>query len=322
MTDDSDKIPVPDVKDPSLRAVLERLAQTAERRIKEQSEIVTLKKEIIETQPEPEQQYFAFFPVEIMRTSIFFPYSDQDISQKNLLHEISIQHSWGELKIKGVKLAIYQEDTLLRLLTEKKNAVECKTENHSGFKMSYKLSQISKGINQKSGANKKKKERILDTLKDFQMINFLIKRKLKNEKGEYTNKHEFFSVGNIVSSWHYNETTDLIDVYFNPQFWSLFGEGMLAGIDINQRQKLKGDCAKALLRFIQAHKNPSPFHLLTVMKALNYNTNQPESYLKKILSRGIKELIKIGELTKKSKITKGYMVFFDYPQKDSTKKIK
>ncbi|EKD26847.1 MAG: hypothetical protein ACD_79C00988G0001 [uncultured bacterium] len=313
------KILVPEVKDRTLKEALERLTQTAEKRLKEQSEILELKQVLIKAESKPEQQYFAFFPIELMRTSIFFPYSDKNVAQKNLMQEITVQHSWGELKIKGVKLAIFQEDTLLKLLTEKENAIECKTDKHSGFKVTYKLSHLAKGINQKSGANKRDKKRTLDTLQDFQLVNFLIKRKIPSESKKQT--YEYYSVGNIISSWHYNEDTGILDVYFNPQFWNLFGEGMLAGIDINKRQKLKGDCSKALLRFIQAHKKPTQLNLYTVMQALNYEINQPASKLATILKKGIKELINIGELNKKSKITKNYIVFLEYPETNHTKKI-
>lgn len=312
----NDTIKVPDVKDPALKAVLERIAALGEKNCSQYEELKKLKTELIESEPTPEQQFFSFFPIELMRTSIFFPFRHDELNRDHRkISKITIKHSWGELEIEGVKLAIYQEDILLRILMERKNAVNSEDEidnkKYSGFKVTVKLNHIAKGINQKSGANKRDKQRVLDALTDFQLINFKINR-----------PKDISSVGNIVRSWVYHKDTDLLDIYFNPDFWTIFGEGMLARVNLNQRQQLSGDCAKALLRFIQAHKVPNHLHLLTIMKALNYNTNQPESYLKKILTRGIKELIKIGELTKKSHITKNYIVFLEYPDTEKTLKIK
>ncbi|EKD28860.1 MAG: hypothetical protein ACD_79C00182G0005 [uncultured bacterium] len=303
MTEEKNK---PIVKTKSLQDVLNSFAQTTESRLKEQEEILALKEELIKAEPEPEQTHFSFFPVELMRTSIFFPFRHDELNREHRkISKITIKHSWGELEIEGVKLAIYQEDILLKLLTEKDEAIQTKSKKHDGFKITYKLSNIAKTkkADSRSGANQNQKQRILDALKDFQLINFLIKR-----------KKDISSIGSIVHSWVYHKDTDLLDVYFNPEFWTLFGEGMLACINITKRQQLQGDCAKALSRFIQAHKKPTELHLITIMKALNYNTNQPDSMLARILERGINELIKIGELDKKSNITKNYIVFLEYPE--------
>jgi hypothetical protein len=317
MTEETkNKILVPDVKDPELRAVLERIAALGEKNCTQYEELKKLKTELIEAEPSPEQQYFSFFPIELMRTSIFFPLRHDELNREHRkISKITIKHSWGELEIEGVKLAIYQEDILLRILMERKNAVNSEDEidkkKYSGFKVMVKLNHIAKGINKKSGANKRDKQRVLDALTDFQLINFKINR-----------PKDISSVGSIVRSWVYHKDTDLLDIYFNPDFWTLFGEGMLACVNLNKRQELQGDCAKALLRFIQAHKKPNTLNIITIMQALNYNVNQPPSDLATILKRGIKELIKIGELSKKSHITKNYIVFLEYPDTKAPAKIK
>lgn len=309
------KILVPNVSDHGLRAVMERMAQNGEKRIQEQSSILELKKELIKAEPSPEQQFFSFFPIELMRTSIFFPFRHDDLNREHRkISKIAIKHSWGELEIEGVKLAIYQEDILLRLLMDREDASKTKSKKKDVFKKTYKLSQIAKSTKKtasRSGADKSKKQRILDALDDFQLIKFKIKK-----------NGNIHSIGNIVSSWDYYEKTDLLEVNFNDKFWTLLGEGMLACININKRQQLQGDCAKALLRFIQAHRKPTELHITTIMQALNYNINQPPSDLITILNRGIKELIKIGELDKKSNISKNHIVFLYYPDTEKIPKIK
>lgn len=301
--------------DPGLRKAVEGLKATLEKSGFRQ-EVNELKATILKKPIHPEQQFFSFLPHQLAKTSIFFPMSDRELKEENR-HITKIEHdtNWGKVIVQGVKLAIFEEDILLALLALlDKNLSKL----NLGIGLAININEIIAILYGRTGYSKTNEDVILRALKHFELVSFdLIVGDWKKHGKERLKVERIRSVGNIISGYDYDTATKSLKIYFNPHFLAYFAESMLTNLNLTQRRKLKKDGSKALLRFLSAHTNPGRMHMLTVLNAINYNTDQPLYRLRSRLKSFIVELKKNGILGNKTKLFQDDMVYFDIlpPQK-------
>lgn len=294
---------------PDLRAAIESLQATIEKS-GFKKEVVAFKEKALKKPLREEQQIFSFLPHQLAKTSIFFPMSDRELKEENR-HISKIEHEtgWGRVIIEGIKLAIFEEDILLALLSLLKD-------NPSKLKSEAALeTNVNKIVNMlygERGYSKRNEQVILRALKHFEQVSFdFILGTWKKRGKERLKVEELYSVGNIISAYHYNTGSKELKIYFNPHFLAFFLQSMLTTINLSLRRNLKKDGSKALLRFLEAHTNPGNMHILTVLNAINYNVNQPMSELRRRFKSFIAELKKHGILGKKTKLFSNDVVYFD-----------
>ena len=115
----------------------------------------------------------------------------------------------------------------------------------------------------------------------------------------------------IIQRYDYDHKTHSLKIKFNPDFFAFFLESMLTGINFTLRRQLKKDGSKAIMRFLATHTNPKRMHILTVLKAINYNIDQPMYRLRSRVKEFIKELKKNKVLGSKTKLYSDDAVYFD-----------
>ena len=298
------------VKDPILRSLLAdagRRIEEAESKKTKDSVPVKLKEKLTALPPVEKQVVFAFLPHEMAKVSIFFPMSDKELrSDSRLIGKIVQENSWGKVTIEGVKLAIFEEDIFLAImkLAKSKNRL-CTDAGKYYIKTSIK--EVANLLYASTGySTSKVADMLLRALKNFQLVRFEIDLKgAGGKRGGITG-----SIGNIVESFYHEKETNELSIYFNPHFCMFFLESMLTNINFSLRRKLKKDGSKALLRFLSAHSNPGRMHILTVLKAINYNTDQPMSMLRHRFKSFVSELKKYAVLSGKTKIHEDDTVSF------------
>lgn len=297
------------IKDPALKKVLTRI-MTNLQHSEIHKEAEKFKKEALSKPKKTEQKLLAFLPHQMAKTSIFFPMSDKELKEdRRMITKIEHQTNWGKVAIEGIKLAIFEEDILLVLLfLVKDNILRLKNE----FILKTNMKRIINLLYGREGYSKKNEKVVLRTLKHFELVSFdLIVGQWKKKGKERLNIEKIRSIGNIVSGFTYDIATKDIQIYFNPQFFEYFIESMLTNINFSLRRKLRKDGSKALLRFLSTHTNPDRMHMLTVLNAINFNTNQPMFRLRARFKSFIGELKRQGVLGPKTKFKKDDTVFFD-----------
>lgn len=294
---------------PDLRAAIESLQATLEKS-GFQKRVVAFKEKALKKPLREDQQIFSFLPHQLAKTSIFFPMSDRELKEENR-HISKIEHEtgWGKVIIEGIKLAVFEEDILLAMLSLLKD-------NPSKLKSEAALeTNINKIVNMLYGArgySKRNEQVILRALKHFEQVSFdFILGNWKKHGKERLKVEELYSVGNIISAYHYNTGSKELKIYFNPHFLAFFLQSMLTTINLSLRRNLKKDGSKALLRFLEAHTDPGRMHMLTVLNAINYNVDQPMHMLRWRIKSFIAELKKHGILGKKTSLSNEDVVYFD-----------
>lgn len=301
--------------DPKLKVILDRI----EKKAKDgsiQKEVEEFKNEIIKIPERPEQMVLSFIPHQMAKVSIFFPMSDRELKEESrIINKMEHKTGWGKVVIEGIKLAIFEEDVFLALLYLAKDS-------HKKFQDEFILeTNINKVVNIMyglKGYSKRNREVILRTLKHLELVSFdLIIGEWKKKGKERLMTKKIRSIGNIVSGFNYDEDSKSLKIFFNPRFFVYFLESMLTNINFTKRRKLKKDGSKALLRFLAAHNEPGKMHILTVLNAINFNTNQPMFRLRDLMRSFIRELKKNKVLGNKTKLYKDDTVYFDVlpPQK-------
>lgn len=291
------------VGDPDLRETFARIMETV-KQAETHKEAKEIKKKIINTPKKPEQQIFAFVPHEMAKVSIFFPMSDKELKEeRRLIQKMEQESSWGKIIVEGVKLAIFEEDIFLAII----KIAHTKMKYINGqYVLETTMPEIAKFLYGKAGYTKRVYELIRRALNHFELIRFqltLFKEQKKEER--------IISIGSIVQHYDYRPATQKLKIKLNPDFCALFLESMLTNINFTIRRKLKKDGSKAILRFLTAHSHPSRMHVLTVLKAINYNIDQPMYTLRRKLKQFITELKKNGILGAKTKLFKDDTVYFD-----------
>ena len=297
------------VKDPGLKKLLTNILDKVQHEdvCKEAEEV---KKKIIKSPKQPEQTIFAFIPHEMAKVSIFFPMSDRELKEENRkISRIEQETGWGKIVIEGIKLAIFEEDMFLTLI----KIAMGKTESSNGkYILKTNMKAIVNLLYGSSGYTKQSFKRVERALQHFQLVRFeLTTYDWKKEGKERLKTRVVRSIGNIVQSYKYDEKTKDLVIYFNPQFFVYFLESMLTGINLTLRKKLKKDGSKAIMRFLATHTNPKRMHILTVLKAINYNIDQPMYALRRRFKQFITELKKNKILGPKTKIYSDDTVYFN-----------
>lgn len=299
------------VKDPALKNLLSGIMERVQK-AGPIDEIVEIKRRVAKLPKKEEQLVLAFMPHEMAKVSIFFPMSDKELKEENRkISHAEYESNWGKVGIEGIKLAIFEEDIFLAII---KLAREKKSFTGTGCMLETTMKEIIHLLYGTSGYNPQRTtDRILKTLDHFQLVNFSIILFVKSLKGKKETKKDGFrgSIGNIIQSHYYNPKTQNLKIFFNPHFCMMFMESMLTRINFTLRRQLKKDGSKALLRFLAAHNRPDKMHMLTVLKAINYNIEQPMYELRRKMKNFIAELKRNGVLGKKTKLEKNDIVFFD-----------
>lgn len=290
-----------------LRSALESLQTTLEQN-PWRKEVEEFKAKAIKKLPKAEQQIFSFLPHQLAKTSIFFPMSDRQLKEENrLISKIEHETGWGKVVIEGIKLAIFEEDVLLALLSLlKDNPSEVREAS-----LKININNIVNILYGARGYSKQNEEVILNTLNHFQLVSFRFILGDWQKRGKERLKVERIrSIGSIISAYNYDTGTKDLKIYFNPHFLAFFLESMLTTISLSLRRQLKKDGSKALLRFLETHTNPGRMHILTVLNAINYNVNQPMSELRRRFKSFLSELKKHGILGKKTSLSNEDVVYF------------
>lgn len=292
------------VKDPELKEIcsriLERVKQTG---ILEEAK--EFKQKITDAPKKSEQLVLAFIPHEMAKVSIFFPMSDRELKEeKRIIQKIEHESNWGKIVVEGVKLAIFEEDiflVLMKIAREKMKFIK------GQYLLEINIKEIVHILYGTSGYSTKKViNLIIRALEHFQLVRFeLTLFKEHKKEGLIT------SIGGTIQKYDFDPHKKNLKIYFNPHFLAYFLESMLTNINFTLRRKLKKDGSKALLRFLSTHSQPNQMHILTVLNAINFNTNQPMFRLRNNLKEFITELKKNNVLGPKTRLNKSDVVYFD-----------
>ena len=288
------------VKNQPLKEIFARIDKTIVQREGAWEEAEKIKKALAGGPKKEKQQVFAFIPHEMAKVSIFFPMSKKEMKEerrevKNFEHHTN----WGSIVVTGIKLAIFEEDVFLALMKLARDKAQYV---NNQFVLKTSTPEIAKLLYGQAGYTKTAYEGIKKTLEHFGLINF----KLKLSKA----KKEIF-IASVIQRYDFEETTNSLKIKFNPDFCAFFLESMLTGINYTIRRKLKKDGSKALLRFLATHRKLQRLHILTALKAINYNIEQPMFRLRSKMKEFISELKKEKVLGSKTKIYSDDTVFFD-----------
>lgn len=288
------------VKDHSLKEIFARIDKTIVQSGGIWEEAEEIKKTIASSPKKEEQQIFAFIPHEMAKVSIFFPMSKKEMKEerrevKNLEH----QTNWGSIVITGVKLSIFEEDVFLALM---KLARDKAKYINNQFILETTVPEMAKLLYGQAGYTKTAYDGIKKALEHFGLITF----KLKLLKA----KKEIF-IASVIQRYDFEETTDRLKIKFNPDFCAFFLESMLTGINYTIRRKLKKDGSKAILRFLATHRNLQRLHILTVLKAINFNIEQPMFRLRSRVKEFISELKEQRVLGPKTRMYSDDTILFD-----------
>lgn len=292
------------IKDPELKEICGRILE----RVKQAdiyAEAKELKQKIANAPKQSEQLILAFIPHEMAKVSIFFPMSDKELKEeKRTIQKVEHESSWGKIVVEGIKLAIFEEDIFLVLMKIAREKMKFVNEQYILEINMKEIIHLLYGTSYYS--TKKVIDLIIRTLEHFQLVRFeLTLFKEQRKQGR------LISIGAILQRYDYDPSTQNLKIKFNPDFCAFFLESMLTNINLSIRRKLKKDGSKVLLRFLSTHTNPQPMHILTVLKAINYNVNQPMFRLRDKLREFITELKKNGVLGPKTKTYSNDMVYFD-----------
>lgn len=291
------------VKDPALKETLTRIME----RLKQTDiykEARELRQKIVDAPKQPEQLILAFIPHEMAKVSIFFPMSDRELKEeRRIIHKLPpIESNWGKVEIEGVKLAIFEEDIFLVLMKIARERIQL---INGQYLLETNVREVSKILYGEAGYTKRAYELIKRALDHFELVRFELTLFKKGQK-----KGTINSIGGIIQDYILDEHTLNLKVYFNPHFLAYFLESMLTNINFSLRRQLKKDGSKALLRFLSTHTQPNQMHILTVLKAINYNVDQPMPELRRKFKQFIAELRKNGVLGPKTRLSND-IVYFD-----------
>jgi hypothetical protein len=293
--------------DPALQTVLSRLEQTLKTHWAKETE--TFKKEILSSPGQPEQLIFSFLPHQLAKTSIFFPLSDRELKEENRrIHRLEHNTAWGKIIIEGIKLAIFEEDILLALLYLAKDHTQ--KDGDGRYALKIRMPEVAKILYQNKSYTKTTYQRIDKALAHFGLVRFeIIVNTLQKKERAFEEKKT--SINGILSGHTYLPASQELTIYWNDRFFAYFLESMISNINLTLRRQLKKDGSKALLRFLSTHSKPDRMHILTVLNAINYNTEQPMFRLRSHLKAFAAELKQHGVLGPKTKIFNDDTIYFD-----------
>lgn len=243
----------------------------------------------------------ATVPNEICRVSPFFPLQNNQLSKRLYLKdEVIVENAWGRIVYSGPQLSVYDEDVLLALLailSDPSKRKLTKVENVDTYKYEGSLLPIVR----LAGLTKCKNN--YDFVKSscrtmmssvFEIQTFYYKDGIKKTKSRI--------LTNIMIFIHNDEKTNKHTFIINPYFFDLFTKGNFALIDIERRNRIKGNIAKSLYRFAISHQSTWKGHFLTLADAINLNKELPNYIKRHKIKKAIEELKKLKLLSDQSSI--------------------
>jgi hypothetical protein len=229
------------------------------------------------------------FPTPMTRLSPFFPMSKRD--RGNRPYEIiSLQNNWGRVTLKGERLSVGDETTLLILLDLAK-----KKKFKSLWTTRYEMCRIVG------------RARATDTYNALwasieRLAQTYVKIQLKNKDG----KVEQEMGGAIIAWWQKRikaDGSERINVVLNPYFAKMVEEGRITRLNLELRNQIKTDTAKALYRFYDGQRTFYEFKkrghpMMVLALAINLKTDGVKPYLiRKKIKAALNELERNGYLT-------------------------
>ena len=210
---------------------------------------------------------------------------------RRLLHTMTTESSWGSAEIRGIKLSIYEEDVLLALIRLAKNGFSA---TNKELILESTISKVAFFIYGKNGYTKSIYTSILSALKNLGLIGFTLSMYSATKNGFRKDVSRVVSMSAIIPHFTYTKGTGQLVVKFNPEFFSFLSESSLTNINFTLRRRLKKAGSKAMLRFISTHKKLVRINSLTILKAINFNINQPMFRLRCYMKECFNEL-KVSE---------------------------
>jgi hypothetical protein len=250
-------------------------------------------KEIILKRPDyHEQLLFSFMPIQLTRTTPFFPISKRDM--KNRPHEkLEWETSWGKIIISGEKLSVYEETILLSLLllVKKQRSEVLQTTQ-------YELCKLANVTPSKNTYNA-----IWASLKRLSStsIELSIWDKEKKPLTDMT--------GTIITWLKKDHKKGKLLISLNPYFNEMFAQSFVTNINLKFRANLTGDISKSMYRFFSGQK-PEKYsiHILKLAAAINLNLDLPTKKIRESIRKGLRELRLKGYLAKWTLPTNGDIV--------------
>lgn len=257
----------------------------------------------------PEEIVYSFLPHEMCKVPIFYPLSDKELSEdRRVFKKVTAISKWGEATIRGFKLSIFEEDVLLALIKLAKGNLN---PTDKELILETTLVKVAKFIYGKNGHGRENYISIDKAIKNLGLVQFSISIFGNSKNGfSKTVEHEI-TISALIYDAYVNLKTGLCVVKFNPGFFTLLSNSSLTYINFTLRRKLKKAGSKALLRFISTHKGLVRINILTALKAINFNTNQPMFRLRCYVKECFAELKKAGVLGSKAKIYPDDTLYFD-----------
>ena len=251
---------------------------------------------ILKATGKPQQLKLAFMPTEIARTSPFFPMSRANMKQRLIYTNFVIDNKWGTIKVSGPQLSISDESVLLAVLFLAKK--------YKADKFGTDYAELCKIMGIERGNNTYKA--IADSLERLTMS--IVNTKLFDTENLEKREVVRSVSGAILSNVDQKQKATTVEISLNPYFLALYGANLTTGIDLERRSKIKGDISKALYRFLETHKGGGvPYGLLTLCQAINLNTEQRVSDIRKIIRKAFAELQRQG-IIKRWKMDKNDLI--------------
>ena len=281
-----------------------------------QEQATAIQASILSAPPEQASLYqWCGFPTDMTRVSPFHPMQVNELGDRPFLRDYLISSgSWGEINYTGPKLSTYEEDALLALLAILETVTKYRKETTLEDKKTYTykgpflpLWRLMYGDTTKAGKPKKPSKqdykRLVSSLELLAVAGVKLSLASRTKTGK--KKTRYTTLSSMLSNVSWDEDKKELSATINPFFYETYYAGSVTYLDVQRRMGLSGAIAKSLYRFIQSHqKGEWAGHFLTLAQVLNMDLEQPQKEVKRVLKKGINELIKQGILTKKSAIQK------------------
>lgn len=231
----------------------------------------------------------SLLPTTLCRTTFFRPVPRSSLRPSNeSFDHPPIETQWAILIWHGPDCGIKEEDVLI-LIIHRWIKAGCKP-----FSCSY--SDLLNDLGYKKSKQGKHYTSSYSSLKEhidrLSKISFMLKVK----KGAGVS-----SGGRIhVLKYAWDDEVKRLTIFIDPEFGNGIAKGYITGLD--NRHLLEKDVSKALHRFISSHEREGHFPLLNVAQAINMDLTNPITTIRRMMSKALTELKKIGFLTKKSGI--------------------
>lgn len=263
--------------------------------------------------PQHDRTSYAPMPTDMCRLSVFFPLARQNVRPRVWIDDqVIVGNAWGEIRYSGPQLSTCDEDVLIAVLALFDNQKHRHTELIDGnYTYSYRgpLLPVLRLMGYSGVAyGSKDYKRVLDSLTRMMSAVIELRVKTKNSRGKPNTKQ--YIITNILTYAGWDNTNKELQITINPYFYAMHKSKRVTRLDIAARQKLKSPTAKAILRFLQSHRdkewpnNHKHARIRTIIRSLNLDESQPIYKLRALLKRAIAELIDHGLLTEQSGLSK------------------